>query len=59
MSHKNSENTNLLCLVFPRSQETILPNEEPIAQNSVFDLYDGKIEVSKMTFVYSVIKFML
>lgn len=59
MSHMNSENTNLFCLVRPRSQETILPNEEPIAQNSVFDFYDGKIDVSKMTFVCSLIKFML
>lgn len=42
-----------------RSQETILPNEEPIAQNSVFDLFDGNIEVSNMTSVCSVVKFML
>lgn len=42
-----------------RSQETILSNEAPVAQNSAFDFFDGRIDVSKMTFVCSVLKFML
>lgn len=59
MSHNNSENTNLFCLMCHRSQEAILPNSEPIAQNSVFDFFDGEIDVSKMALVCSVVMFML
>lgn len=59
MSHKSSENTNLFCLMCALSQEPIISNEEPIAENPVFDFHDGKIAVSKMIFVCLVIKFML
>lgn len=48
-----------MCL---RSEQTILHNEEDIAQNPVLDLFDGKIDVSKQVkrqHQFAVIKFML